>query len=89
MISDQVRQAASPRDRCIFQRVNAPIVPSGPSSATRTNSRGPSSTDHADYRHLYVAVFNHGLQRWEDLFESEIPCGAEENECIRMWNIHI
>ena len=43
---------------------------------------------HADYRHVQVAVFNHGLQRREDLLKSEIPRSTEENECIRLWNIH-
>jgi hypothetical protein len=43
---------------------------------------------HADYRHVQVAVFNHGLQRREDLLESEISRSAEKNECIRLWNIH-
>src|ERR1700681_3838306 len=43
---------------------------------------------HADHRHLEVAAFNHGLQSWEALLESEIPRSAEKNECIRMWYTH-
>src|ERR1035441_5377856 len=43
---------------------------------------------HADYRHVQVAVVNHGLQRGEDLLKSEIPRSAEKNECVRLWNIH-
>src|SRR5580704_9826414 len=45
------------------QRVNVPVGPSGPSSATRTTSREPSSTDAAPAYPLRFVFVNPGVTR--------------------------
>src|SRR5215469_5743315 len=40
---------------------------------------GPTSFGHADDRHVQVAAFEHGLQRWEDFLIGQIARGAKED----------
>src|ERR1700722_12887055 len=45
------------------QRVNVPVGPSGPSSATRTTSREPSSTDSVPAYPLRLVLVKPGVTR--------------------------
>src|SRR3569623_1092873 len=47
----------------LFQRVKVPVGPSGPSRATRTTSREPSSTDSVPAKLLRLVAVNAGETR--------------------------
>src|SRR4030095_16386647 len=49
----------------------------------------PTCLGHPDNRHIEVAPFNHRLQRRKDFLVGEIAGGTEEDQRIRMGNVHV
>jgi hypothetical protein len=48
----------------------------------------PTCLGHPDNRHVEVAAFDHRLQRRKDFLVGEIATGTEEDQRIRMGNVH-
>src|ERR1700755_1835978 len=43
---------------------------------------GPSGFGDSDHRHVQRALLHHRLECWKALLVSQVPAGAEKNQCV-------